>query len=94
MSKITNDGGPAFPYGQISEATGQPINGYFNAGMTLRDYFAGQALAGFILRLNDPEAFKAFRSLQKSTGMDADTMIAHLSFDQADTMLAVREARA
>lgn len=41
-----NDGGPAFPFGQMSEQTGQPVNGFFNAGMTLRDWFAGQALAG------------------------------------------------
>jgi len=39
-----NDGGPAFPFGQISEITGQPINGYFAPGMTLRDWFAGQAM--------------------------------------------------
>jgi hypothetical protein len=40
-----NDGGPAYPYVQMSEATGQPINGCFSPGMTLRDWFAGQALA-------------------------------------------------
>ena len=43
-----NDGGPAYPYVQMSEATGQPINGCFSPGMTLRDWFAGQALAGMI----------------------------------------------
>lgn len=39
----TNNGGPAFPFGQISELTGQPINGYHNDGMTLRDYMATHA---------------------------------------------------
>ncbi len=39
-----NDGGPAFPLGDVSETTGQPINGFFNPGMTLRDWFAGKAL--------------------------------------------------
>ncbi len=43
-----NDGGRAFPSGQFSELTGQPINGFFEPGMTLRDWFAGQALAGMI----------------------------------------------
>ena len=43
-----DDGGPAFPFGQVSEATGQPINGFFNPGMTLRDWFAGMALAGLL----------------------------------------------
>ena len=42
MSTPTNDGGPAFPFGQVSELTGQPINGFFSPGMTLRDWFAGQ----------------------------------------------------
>jgi hypothetical protein len=37
MSKKKEDGGPAFPH--------QPIGEEFT-GMTLRDWFAGQALAG------------------------------------------------
>jgi hypothetical protein len=45
MSPI-NDGGPAFPFGQVSELTGHPINGFFAPGMSLRDWFAGQALGG------------------------------------------------
>lgn len=44
MSEPISDTLSAFPYGQISEATGQPINGCFSPGMTLRDWFAGQAL--------------------------------------------------
>ena len=40
----TNDGGPASPFGQISEATGQPINGFFAPGLTKREWFAGMAL--------------------------------------------------
>jgi hypothetical protein len=41
MSAPINDGGPAFPL--INEHT-HPTT--INNGMTLRDYFAGQALAG------------------------------------------------
>ncbi len=47
-TKPINDGGSAFPFGQISELTGQPINGFFEPGMTLRDWFAGQALSGMM----------------------------------------------
>jgi hypothetical protein len=47
-----NDGGPAFPFGDVSETTGQPINGFFNPGMSLRDYFAGQALIGILASPN------------------------------------------
>jgi hypothetical protein len=32
----------------MSEATGQPINGCFSPGMTLRDWFAGQALGEWV----------------------------------------------
>lgn len=39
MSKI-EDGGPAFPFGQVSEQTGMPINGYHNDGMSMRQYAA------------------------------------------------------
>lgn len=39
MSRFV-DGGPAFPFGQVSEQTGMPINGYHNDGMTLRQYAA------------------------------------------------------
>lgn len=38
----TNDGGPAFPVQQVA-------NGTTTKGMTLRDWFAGQALAGYIV---------------------------------------------
>jgi hypothetical protein len=41
MSTI-NDGGPAFP--SVGEGFGNPS--YSAPGMTLRDWFAGQALAG------------------------------------------------
>jgi hypothetical protein len=42
------DGGPAFPISaQPLDAQGKPIAEQYTAwGMTLRDYFAGQALVG------------------------------------------------
>lgn len=39
MSTPINDGGPAFPLA---------THGMVTSGMTLRDYFAGQALAGYL----------------------------------------------
>lgn len=66
MSKI-DDGGPASP--QINETS----------GMTLREYFAGQALAGL---LADPTV--RGEGLQKK--------VARLSFEIADAMLAARPA--
>lgn len=40
-----NDGGPAFPHSGMSQIGGQPIQQVFAGGMSLRDWFAGQALA-------------------------------------------------
>ncbi len=41
---VTDDGGPAFPvHGGTQD---DPRNRILMGGMTLRDYFAGQALAG------------------------------------------------
>jgi hypothetical protein len=44
MSK--DRGGPAFPFGQTSEQSGQLVNGWGSEGMTLRDYFAAKAMQG------------------------------------------------
>jgi hypothetical protein len=38
----------AFPFGHISEQTGQPVNGWFSPGMMLRDYFAARAMQALL----------------------------------------------
>ena len=60
MKTPSNDGGAAFPVMYVSE------------GMTLRDYFAGQALAGM---LADPECDGNGASMAKSSYQLADAMI-------------------
>jgi hypothetical protein len=67
MSTPINDGGPAFPPGDGSEN-----------GMSLRDYFAGQALAG---ALADPTCDLAPIELAK------------IAYREADAMLAAREGK-
>lgn len=42
-----NDGGPAFPHQPVVNANGDTIL-YGDCGMSLRDWFAGQALAGML----------------------------------------------
>ena len=49
MSKLTSDGGPAFPTLFI-----EPDYGSGYAGMTLRDYFAAAALKGQAHRFAHP----------------------------------------
>ena len=67
MNENINDGGPAFPFGQISELTGQPINGYFSAGMTKREWFTGMALQGI---LACPTSALTWQSYAVSIGVD------------------------
>lgn len=84
MSSIDN-GGPAFP-GAPSEWIDHPVHGRINRadigespepGMTLRDWFAGQVLSGFVQR-------------PSYTHADADTA-AKFSYLYADAMLRARK---
>lgn len=45
MTDKINNGGPAFPQNDLS-GYGMGPAGYGNGGMSLRDWFAGQVLAG------------------------------------------------
>ena len=76
--KLINDGGPAF-----SCASSMIVNGKQATvpaqGMSLRDYFAGQAIAGII-------AFPQVR-------YDLFDEYARYAYAQADAMLAARERK-
>lgn len=74
-----HNGGPAFPFGQISETTGQPVNGFYDTGMTLRDYFAAKAMAGVVASPDyvEEEWFQEY--------------IARQAYQMADAMLSQRE---
>ncbi|KAA1718407.1 hypothetical protein VKY16_14185 [Klebsiella variicola] len=69
MSK-ENNGGPAYP-----------TQGY--EGLTLRDYFAGQAMQGWLASY--PE------SNQYPVATHHENMVAELSYLMADAMLKARE---
>ena len=71
MKTPSNDGGPAFPVMYCSE------------GMTLRDYFAGQALAGLCVRAGDDGQITEWRFHD----------IANVALKAADAMLAARERK-
>lgn len=78
MSTPINDGGPAFPCMVFS---GDDHNSpEYSNGMTLRDWFAGQALAG----LNASMSADGY-----PTENDADAY-AECAYRQADAMLAER----
>lgn len=90
---INNDGGPAFPV--------NGPNGDF-PGMSLRDWFAGQALAGIISRLGVLSYTPRIDMLQQHNEVndagedneDSDMMhygTAYTAYEIADAMLAARK---
>lgn len=76
MAKI-DDGGPAFP------AEGGDGSGlHANPGMSLRDWFAGQALPGCMLRCAASE---------KADGETVEGMFSRRAYEVADAMLKERK---
>jgi len=73
MAQSKLNGGPAFPCAQEHQ---QGMNGIGGAGMTLRDWFAGQALAGYFAAPNTPHR-------------GADDCAAYM-YQVADAMIAER----
>lgn len=51
MTDKPNNGGPAFPVPEVRDAEGNGIT-EGHPGMSLRDWFAGQALAGYLVDPN------------------------------------------
>lgn len=76
-SETKNDGGAAFPF---------DMNAFPHPGMSLRDYFAGQALAGIMASRDMYLAIMADRG-----SVDPEIAVAKACNDQADAMLKARE---
>jgi hypothetical protein len=87
MSAPIDDGGPAFPCPSFHEdATGSWPKGF--PGISMRDYFAGQALAGMI-------ASESFQGKQRMSalakqGIDVAGFYAMSSYALADAMITER----
>ena len=75
----TIDGGPAFPQSDLSNYGIGPSD-VGNGGMSLRDWFAGQALAGIIAGWPANERISEARA-------------AEISYHAADAMIAARDAQ-
>ncbi len=72
---MIDDGGPAFPVTHSGGVAGIPAENTTHFGMTLRDWFAGQALAGMLTATNDAPI----------------TAYARDAYRMADAMLAARK---
>ena len=79
MSAPIKDGGAAFPVNDRYHADGR-VHG--SNGMTLRDYFAGQALSGYLASASQPPFEHA-----------SEDIMAAWCYQNADAMLAARERK-
>ena len=82
-----DDGGPAFPHTVQMEG----FDRVWVSGMSLRDYFAGQALAGIAACTGPDEGARAIRKAAAKNNSTFEQAIAGLAYEWADAMLAERE---
>ncbi|MBS7789260.1 hypothetical protein KTR66_04605 [Roseococcus sp. SDR] len=83
------DGGPAFPAGEHFNADRKLI--YPSGGMTLRDWFAGQALIGIVGGLcTDSESPAGEPCRARAMGRLVFAHAAQDAYHLADAMLAAR----
>ena len=59
--------------------------------MTLRDYFAGQAIAGVFRCIVSEEESATLREASQVTGTSIEEIVAKSAYQFADAMLAARE---
>ena len=89
MSDKHNDGGPAFPVPEIDGMHGAyPVR---EPGMTLRDYFAAQALGGLLVSAE--EHFTGNGRSEEAVSdwhRNVEANWAAFSYRMADAMLAAR----
>ena len=86
MSAPINDGGAAFPVDDRYHADGR-FHG--SNGMTLRDYFAGQAMNGMIY--GDAQPYISIK--ESADGIVQEDKTASRAYRYADAMLAARERK-
>lgn len=82
---------PAFPHQFTVQENGNDMN-FLEIGMTLRDYFAGQAIVGIISGANSSESMlSAWLHESKKSCKSVSQTIAAAAYAYADAMLAERD---
>lgn len=83
-TRVTDDGGPAFPND----------GGPGSVGMSLRDWFAGQAMNALVNAINSSSERAALCcETESETGMAPSIQTAQMAYELADAMLAARKAK-
>jgi hypothetical protein len=84
MSDWRESGGRAFPT--------KDGGGHYHGGMSLRDWFAGQALAAIVGSTSfDPEAATSIKTMANNKGLGNAETIALLCYGFAEAMVRHRE---
>ena len=78
MSNKINNGGPVFPCDRIISDEGAETMSVSHVGMTLRDYFAGRAMAAILQDLGAKDLSPEY--------------VSEWAYRHADAMLRAREA--
>lgn len=86
------DGGPAYPQPQVADGQGG-IEYTEVEGMSLRDWFAGQAIGAQLtsIAISDASA-KALLESASIEGVTVKQKLASKAYEMADAMLDAREA--
>lgn len=89
MSEIENP--PAFPSGTLLDRNGEIVFGEY--GMSLRDWLAGQAIAGGLARQSLPEGDLTKLFGEYRVNIKREEIIAVDAYRIADAMLAERAGK-
>lgn len=92
---MRDDGGTAFPVEGmrgLPGSSGQQVQMVISSGMSLRDYFAGEAMQGYLSGLSSSTEMTSLAAGNaRDRGMTADQYIAKHSYALADAMLEARK---
>jgi hypothetical protein len=99
VSNNIDDGGPAFPV-TTRKMTEDQWDAYKEThgdettcvGMTLRDWFAGQALAGILSSMADAGFRDAMLGLADADHIGLEDTLSLAAYEHADAMLKARNA--
>jgi len=91
MSEKIEDGGPAFPVPTHSQLQGAMVHWSWGGGMTLRDWFAGQVLAGLLANPGGPIQANARCGWGLENCKESD--VAGYAYHIADAMIEARRSR-
>ena len=85
MTDIKKDGGPAFPQSETLYEDGAMLSREQFGGMSLRDWFAGQALTALVAEVR-------FEHLAVKNNTEWGDLITVMAYLFADKMLEARES--